>query len=290
MTCIINTGQVCSGSHRFLQTAFIQVMAALYTRARVHGEAFGWEHILPAPLATGIGIFALQHVWASARGQHPPTKPLSVQDGLVEKQSAHYRALLGGRCTRLRPWRTVCIAQVVKRSAQRRVVDVERRMVDGTPARVETLGRRSQGDGVINTASIERRNATCRERWASLTRRGRALARPTLTLQHRMLMIGTVYNFFTPACESRLHQRRDHTGDGCSHHGSWLDRPGVAVVSCPAAVLGSTHAARASLTSPTTPGATLVLVTTVKGDYLEIDTTVKRVLLGVESHEVSSSL
>ena len=34
---------------------------------------------------------------------------------------------------RLRPWRNVCIAQVVKRYAPRRVVDVERRMVDGTP-------------------------------------------------------------------------------------------------------------------------------------------------------------
>lgn len=56
---------------------------------------------------------------------------------------------------RLRPWRNVCIAQVVKRYAQRRVVDVERRLVDGTPARVETLRRRAQGEGVINTAYIE---------------------------------------------------------------------------------------------------------------------------------------
>ncbi|MGE3541624.1 MAG: hypothetical protein AB7N91_29870 [Candidatus Tectimicrobiota bacterium] len=44
---------------------------------------------------------------------------------------------------RLRPWRNVCIAQVVKRYAQRHVVDVERRIVDGTPARVETLRCRS---------------------------------------------------------------------------------------------------------------------------------------------------
>ena len=92
----------------------------------------------------------------------------------------------------LRPWRNVCIAQVVKRSTQRRVVDVERRIVDGTPARVETLRRRAQGDGVINTASIERLNATFRERLASLTRQGRALARHTLTLQHGMSLIGTV--------------------------------------------------------------------------------------------------
>jgi hypothetical protein len=98
----------------------------------------------------------------------------------------------------LRPWRHVCIAQVVKRSVVRRVVDVERRIVAGTPARVETLRRRSQGAGVINTASIERLNATFRERLASLTRRGRALARQTRTVQHGMYLIGTVYNFCTP--------------------------------------------------------------------------------------------
>jgi len=82
---------------------------------------------------------------------------------------------------RLRPWRNSCIAQVVKRDEQRRVVDVERRIMDGTSARVETLRRRSHGAGVITTAAIERLHATFRERLASLTRRGRALARCTLT-------------------------------------------------------------------------------------------------------------
>jgi hypothetical protein len=110
---------------------------------------------------------------------------------------APVRAGAQGR-PRLRPWRNVSIAQVVKRYAQRRVVEVERRIVDGTPVRVETLRRSSQGDGVINTAYIERLNATFRERLASLTRRGRALARRPLTLQHRMYVIGTVYNFCTP--------------------------------------------------------------------------------------------
>ena len=103
----------------------------------------------------------------------------------------------GGR-PRLRPWRHVLIAQVVKCYERRRVVETKRRIVDGTPARVETLRRRSQGEGVINTAYIERLNATFRERLASLTRRGRALARCTLTLQHGMYLIGTVYNFCTP--------------------------------------------------------------------------------------------
>jgi IS1 family transposase len=99
---------------------------------------------------------------------------------------------------RLRPWRNLCIAQVVKRYAQRRVIDIERRIVEGTPTRIETLRRRSHGAGVINTADIERLNATFRERLASLTRRGRALARRTETLQHGMHLIGTVYNFCTP--------------------------------------------------------------------------------------------
>ena len=103
----------------------------------------------------------------------------------------------GGR-PRLRPWRHVLLAQVVKRSERRRVVETERRIIDGTPARVETLRRRSQGDGVINTASIERLHATFRERLASLTRRGRALARRTLTLQQGMSLVGTVSNFCTP--------------------------------------------------------------------------------------------
>jgi transposase-like protein len=107
---------------------------------------------------------------------------------------------------RLRPWRQLGIAQGVKRSVQRRVVNVERRVIAGTPARVETLRRRSQGNGVINTASIERLNATVRERLATLTRRGRARARRMLTGQHGMYLIGTVYNFCTP------HTSLSHTG------------------------------------------------------------------------------
>jgi transposase-like protein len=99
---------------------------------------------------------------------------------------------------RLRPWRNVCLAQVVKRYVQRRVVDVERRIVDGTLVRVETLRRRSQGAGVINTADIERLNATFRERFAPLARRCRALARRTLTLEHGMYLVGTIDNFCTP--------------------------------------------------------------------------------------------
>ena len=110
----------------------------------------------------------------------------------------------GGR-PRLRPWRHIFIAQVVQRYERRRVVDTQRRIVDGTPARVETLRRRSQGGGVINTAYIERLNATFRERLAPLARRCRALARHTMTLHEGMFVVGTVYNFCTP------HESLSHT-------------------------------------------------------------------------------
>jgi transposase-like protein len=49
---------------------------------------------------------------------------------------------------RWRPWRHILIAQVLERDEQRRIVETERHLVDGTPARVETLRRRSPGDGV----------------------------------------------------------------------------------------------------------------------------------------------
>ena len=103
----------------------------------------------------------------------------------------------GGR-PRLRPWRHVCIAQGVKRDERRRVIETERRIGDGTPARVEPLRRRSQGAGVIHTAYLERLNATFRERLAPLARRCRALARHTLTLHEGMFLGGTGYNFCTP--------------------------------------------------------------------------------------------
>ena len=54
---------------------------------------------------------------------------------------------------KLRPWRNILIAQVIKRSEGRRVVEIERRVIDGTVARVETLRRRSQGDGMIRLIS-----------------------------------------------------------------------------------------------------------------------------------------
>lgn len=97
----------------------------------------------------------------------------------------------------LRAWDDIFIAQVVKQYAQKRVVGVIRRVVQGTQTQIDLLLHKTQGGGLINTAYIERLNATFRSRIASLVRRGRALARQMPTLHHGMYLVGTVYNFCT---------------------------------------------------------------------------------------------
>jgi transposase-like protein len=98
---------------------------------------------------------------------------------------------------RLRPWDGIHIAQVVKRYARRRIVKVERRIVQGTQNAIQTLLQQTQGGGVINTSYIERLNGTFRSRLAALVRRGRALPRQLSSLSAGVYLIGTVYNFCT---------------------------------------------------------------------------------------------
>jgi hypothetical protein len=124
----------------------------------------------------------------------------------------------GGR-PRRRPWQNVWIAQVVKRDERRRVVETERRIVAGTPARVETRRCQSQGGGVINTAHIERLHATFRQRPAPLARRCRALARHTLTLPEGRFVVGTVSNFCTPHARlSQTHKTTPAMAAGITDH------------------------------------------------------------------------
>jgi hypothetical protein len=97
----------------------------------------------------------------------------------------------------LRPWDGIYIAQVVKQYAHKRVVAVRRRIVQGTQTRIDALLQATQGGGSINTAYIERLNATSRSRIMALIRRGRALARQTVSLHNAMYLVGTLYNFCT---------------------------------------------------------------------------------------------
>ena len=100
-----------------------------------------------------------------------------------------------GRC-QLRPWDQIAIVQVVKQRTPRQLA-IQRRVVQGCTEMIEHLIGLSQGQGVINTAFIERLNATFRQRLACLTRRSRALARQPETLLAGMYVLGCVYNFCT---------------------------------------------------------------------------------------------
>jgi transposase-like protein len=104
---------------------------------------------------------------------------------------------------RLLPWWGVNLVQVVKR----RTCDglkVERRIVQGTAAAVEACLQVSQGGGVINTAFMERLNATFRAGLACLARRTRCLVRQVPTLEAGMFLVGCVYNLCTPHTSLRL--------------------------------------------------------------------------------------
>ena len=91
-------------------------------------------------------------------------------------------------------WPDIVIVQVVKnRSAKQ--LDIMRRIVQGTEAQVTGLLQRSQGGGVINTAYIERLNATFRQRLACLSRRNRCPAQQEATLAAGMYIVGCFYNF-----------------------------------------------------------------------------------------------
>jgi hypothetical protein len=95
------------------------------------------------------------------------------------------------------PWPHLAIVQVVKRH-QDDEFSIERRIVQGCAEVIQSLIDNSQGiGGGINTAFIERFNATFRQRLGFLARRTRALARRSQTVESGMYLLGAVYNFCT---------------------------------------------------------------------------------------------
>jgi transposase-like protein/IS1 family transposase len=98
---------------------------------------------------------------------------------------------------RLVPWPDIVIGRVIKRYQTKRVVAIVRQMAQGAQERAAALLEQSQGGQQLNTAFIERLNATFRSRLATLGRRTRSLARLDETLQAGIYLIGCVYNFCT---------------------------------------------------------------------------------------------
>jgi hypothetical protein len=128
---------------------------------------------------------------------------LLAVDGWVSYVSAFARAFRSpvprwgqpGRC-QLRPWSEVVIVQVVKQRLKGQLTIV-RRIVQGRVDQVTRLLQASQAGGTINTAFIERLNATFRQRLAWLARRSRNLACQPETLQAGMFIVACIYNLCT---------------------------------------------------------------------------------------------
>lgn len=85
---------------------------------------------------------------------------------------------------RLIAWQEVAIVQVIKKRSANHF-EITRRVVQGCPRMIASLLQITQTGGCINTAYIERLNATFRQRL------------DVLTLQAGMHLVGCVYNFCT---------------------------------------------------------------------------------------------
>jgi transposase-like protein len=132
-----------------------------------------------------------------------PRPLLLCVDGFAAYLSAIQRVfrapLLNGKQGRPRlvPWPDIFIGRVIKRCQRERVVAIVRQMAQDAQEQAAALLAQSQGGQQLNTAFIERLNATFRSRLATLGRRTRSLARLDETLLIGMYLIGCVYNFCT---------------------------------------------------------------------------------------------
>ncbi len=156
---------------------------------------------------------------------------LLAADGLVSYVTAfrmafrskvpHWRGEIG-RC-KMVSWPDIAIVQVVKQRVEG-TLTVDRRIVQGSKEMVERLIKATQnGTGVINTAFIERLNATFRLRLNNLVRRTRTLARRSETLVAGMYITGCFYNF----CDYHHSLRLKLSVGSFGHH--WVQRtPAIA--------------------------------------------------------------
>lgn len=97
---------------------------------------------------------------------------------------------------RLLVWDNLHIVQVVKQRAGKRLVSITRRLAHGSLEQAEVLMQATQVElGRINTAYIERLNATLRTWIPALVRRTRTPSGARSQLEAALFWTGCVYNF-----------------------------------------------------------------------------------------------
>src|ERR687883_1680927 len=191
----VELGQV-QGDELYVKTQRGTVWMA--TAMCVFSRLFVWGAVAPARDTTLIRQ-VVQHVRAAARIGQPI---LWAVDGFAAWTKAILTVFRDPLRTgqRGRPplvvWSELHSVQVIKRRRGRTLTAVERRLAHGCLRCAEAVMQATQvGLGVINTAYIERLNATFRTWLPALTRRSRTPARAVAHLEAAMFWLGAVYNF-----------------------------------------------------------------------------------------------
>ncbi len=191
----VELGQV-QGDERYVKTQHGTVCMA--TAMSVFSRLCLWGAVAPQR-DTALITQVVQQVRAAARRGQPL---LWAVDGFAAWTRAILQVFRDPVHTgkRGRPplvvWGDLHIVQVVKQYVGRRLTGVQRRVAHGCRRCAETIMQVTQvGLGVINTAYIERLNATFRTWLPALTRRSRPPARQVAHLEAAMFWMGAVYNF-----------------------------------------------------------------------------------------------
>jgi transposase-like protein len=173
----------------------------LATAMSVFSRLFVWGEVSPKRDKPLIERLMAQVRAAAGSGAQPilvavdglPAYPKAIRKAFADK-------VYSGKPGRppLVPWPDLHIVQVVKQRRGYKLSKISRRLAHGCLNRVYDLIAMSQvGWGQINTAYIERLNATFRARMPALVRRTRSLARTTERLETDLFWTGSVYNFCT---------------------------------------------------------------------------------------------
>lgn len=206
-------GEHCESFHQYMvgqsQLDLAQVQAD-EIKAKAQGIAYWMAMAIMVPTRLWLGGVVspkrdkvlIQQLGEQIRALALCRPLLLAVDGLAAYVSVFqdvFRAPLprfgqGGR-PKLVAWQNIAIVQVVKQRVAG-TLQIDRRIVQGAAAMIDRLILQSQGrQGVINTAYIERLNATFRQRLHWLSRRTRSLAQQAETLTAGMFIVGTLYNF-----------------------------------------------------------------------------------------------
>jgi hypothetical protein len=180
------------------QAGPIWIATAMTVFSRLHPEgtrwgAIGWER--DAALLEPV----IEHSRAAAQ----PGQPILLA---VDGFKAYVKTILRvfrdplytgkpGR-PRLLVWDDLHIVQVVKHRVGRRLSSITRRLAYGSRRRAEAIMHATQVElGRINTAYIERLNATLRTWMPALVRRTRTPSGRRAQLEAALFWTGCVYNF-----------------------------------------------------------------------------------------------